>query len=193
MNCWYKLNVDLTNALRKDFSFPKPSGLYGIWNPTAASVFNKEWLDYMKSVGLPIYNAMLFYRGPGASTKETHIDISKTNPLVLTNYGINWCIGGKGSNMIWYEKPGDGRIRDEDVSWTPAKTPYITWNYNEVTEVERTHIGNELTLVKTDLPHAILMKDDPRWCISARTTAMDNLEWDKIVELLRLKNLLVER
>ena len=190
-NCYYRLTLDVSNAIREDYVFPTPATEYGIWNPPAEKIFNKVWLDYMKSIGVPVYNAMVFYRGPNASTKETHVDISKTNPLRLTNYGINWCIGGKGSEMAWYRSPKE--LKDEDVIWTKAKTPYIAMKYEQVTEIERCHIGSDVTLVKTDFPHAILMKEDPRWCVSARTTFLDNHQWDEILTLLRSKNLLVER
>lgn len=191
--CYYRLKIDSTNFLNPKWKLPKPTGLYGIWSPMAEDVFGSTWLEYMKSIGLPIYNAMIFYRGPGASTKEAHLDISKTDPLTLTNYGINWCLGGKESSMIWYETPGDGRVRDEDVIWTSAKTPYIAWDYDKVTEIERVNIGKELMLVKTDIPHAIQMGKEPRWCISARSSVFDNLKWEDITALLRSKNLLVER
>ncbi len=192
-NCYYRLKINSDNLLNPNWKLPKPTGAYGIWSPMAEEVFSTEWLGYMKSIGIPIYNAMIFYRAPGSSTREAHVDISKTDPLVLTNYGINWCLGGRDSSMIWYETPNDGRIRDEDVIWTAAKTPYIKWQYEEVKEIERTTIGKELVLVKTDLPHAIKMGKEPRWCISARSSALDNLKWDEVTELLRSKNLLVER
>ena len=83
-NCYYRLTLDVSNAIREDYVFPTPATEYGIWNPPAEKIFNKVWLDYMKSIGVPVYNAMVFYRGPNASTKETHVDISKTNPLRLT-------------------------------------------------------------------------------------------------------------
>jgi hypothetical protein len=190
-NCYYRLTLDVSNAIREDYVFPTPTHDYGIWNPPAEKIFRKEWMEYMQSIGVPLYNAMLFYRAPGASTKETHVDISKTNPLRLTNYGINWCIGGRDSEMVWYRPPKE--LRDEDVIWTRAKTPYIAMKYDQVTEIERCHVGSEVTLVKTDLPHAVLMGDEPRWCISARTSWLDNYPWDGILELLRSKNLLVER
>lgn len=191
--CYYRLKIGTGSALNPSWKFPTPTGLYGIWNPPAEEIFRPAWLEFMKSIGIPIYNAMVFYRGPGASTKEVHLDISKTDPLVLTNYGINWCLGGKDSSMMWYETPGDGRVREEDVIWTAAKTPYITWKYEEVKEIERATIDQELTLVKTDIPHAIKMGKEPRWCISARSSSIDSLEWDEIIELFRSKNLLVER
>jgi hypothetical protein len=191
--CYYRLKIDSSNLLNPKWKLPSPKGLYGIWSPRAEEVFSTTWLDFMKSIGIPIYNAMIFYRGPGASTKEAHVDISKTDPLVLTNYGINWCLGGTDSSMSWYETPNDGKIRDEDVIWTAAKTPYIKWQYEEVNEIERANIGRELTLVKTGIPHAVHMGKEPRWCISARSSSLDNLVWEEITELLRSKNLLVER
>jgi len=191
--CYYRLKIKLDNFLNPKWKLPKPTGLYGIWNPMAEEVFSGAWLEYMKSIDIPIYNAMVFYRGPGASTKEVHVDISKTDPLELTNYGFNWCIGGTESSMVWYEIPGDGTVKEEDVIWTAAKTPYVAWKYEEVKEIERANIGREMTLVKTDLPHSIQMGKEPRWCISARSSSLNNLKWDEILDHLRAKDLLVER
>ena len=188
--CWYSVNIDVSNALRKDYVFPTPTGAYGIWQPPALTIFSKEWLDYTASVGLSVVNAMLFYRGPHASTKDAHIDITTAKPLSITNFAINWCIGGKGSTMAWYEpKP----VTNEDMQYTMAGTAYVTWPIASLKEIERVSIESQLTLVKTGIPHSIFMQEDPRWTISARTLLKDNKPWDEIVKHLRSKNLLVER
>ena len=189
-DCWYRLKINVENAIKEDYIFPTPSGDFGIWNPPADKIFNKEWLDHMKSIGVPLYNALIFYRGPNASSKDIHVDIGKTEPLRLNNYGINWCIGGTGSEMSWHKLPN--QLSDDDVLWTQANTPYISWKYEEAEEIDRCHIGKQPTLVRTDLPHGIYMKEEPRWSISARTTFLDNQEWNKIVERMRSKGLLEE-
>ena len=69
----------------------------------------------------------------------------------------------------------------------------MAWDIPELTEIERTHLGEEVTLVRTGLPHAIRMDKEPRWVFSARCSIPDNLEWEQVVGLMREKNLIVER
>jgi hypothetical protein len=188
--CWYKLNIDLTNCFKKDYRLPKVKGRYGIWHPLATEVFSEEWLDYTKSIGFPIYSVMIFYRGPNAATKGAHIDLSESNGVTnITNWGINWCYGGKGSTMSWYEPLPNS---DPQTVYTAANTPYKIWRKDVLNKIESHHIGDEVTLVKTGIPHSIEMGTDPRWCFSARTSMRNNYPWDKLVEYLKSKNLLIE-
>jgi hypothetical protein len=192
-SCYRNLNIDVSNALKNTWrdsctTFHK-SGNYGEWQPLADRVFNKEWLEYMKSIGLPIFNCMIFYRGPYSHTNGAHIDVSRAKPFTVRHFGINWCVGGHGSEMVWYKLPDDAEKR---VEVTAANSTYVSWPFNSLKEVERHHIGNKVTLVKTGVPHAIIMKAEPRWCFSARTSIPDNFTWEKAIELFRSKNLLIE-
>ena len=193
-NCYYRLNIDVSNALKPDWKHQcgtfDVTGKYGVWQPPSNLIFNQEWLDYMKSIGLPIVNAMIFYRGSYAHTVDAHIDVSTAQPFRTHNFGINWCVGGKGSEMLWYELPPNA---EQKVTYTRAKTPYVSWPLKELTEVERCHIGKQVTLVKTGLPHAIVMGEEPRWCFSARTFIPNDIPWQEVVELMRSKNILIER
>jgi hypothetical protein len=190
-HCWYKLNIETEGCLLPEFKFPEPTGDYGVWHPLAKDVFKPWWLAYMRKMGLPIYTVMLFYRGPGAGTFHAHIDIAKTDPFELTPFGINWVYGGKGSNMVWYDLPGD---YEKNVHYTAAKTPYVYWNVSELNEIDRTELTEgTVTLVQTSLPHSIEMKDQPRWCFSARSSIPDSQSFENAVKMFKKKNLLVER
>jgi len=187
--CWYNLKIDISNCFLEGYKLPEPVGKYGIWHPLAKDVFNPQWLRYTRSIGLPIYSVMIFYRGPYAHTAQAHVDVGKAEPFCLTNFGINWCYGGEGSEMAWYETP----IEPKPVSYTEAKTPYMSWDADKLKEIERTHIGNEVSIVRTGIPHSIKMDKDPRWAISARCSLLDNYNWETVIEELRKKNLLIER
>lgn len=188
-HCWYKLNLDIKNCFIDGYKFPVPKGQFGIWSPLAADVCNPTWAKYLKSVGLEPFCFMIFYRGAGASTAQAHIDIAPTKPLSLTHFAINWVYGGEGSEMVWYEMPET----KTKVVYTEANTPYMSWNKPTLKEIERHHIGEEVTIVRTDIPHAINMDKDPRWCFSMRVAFLENVEWDTAIDILREKNILIER
>jgi hypothetical protein len=188
-HCWYNLKIDTTNCFLEGYKLPKTNGELGIWSLHAKDIFKPQWLEYVESIGVFITSAMIFYRGPGTGITHAHIDISDVEPLSLSTFGINWCYGGKNSEMVWYETP----IEPKQLSYTPAKTPYMSWNINELKEIERTHIGNEVSIVRTNIPHGIKMDTDPRWTISARYSELEGAKWETIIEELRDRNLLIER
>jgi len=191
MTPWYKLNIDTTDCFLPNYTFPTPTGLYGVWHPKASEVFNRQWLIYLLRLGIPLYTVMIFYRGPGASTAHAHVDVAKPDPLKFTPWGINWVFGGKDSKMTWYEPQ---TVTKEDISYTAAKTPYIHWPIKNLKEIDNLELTEKNTyLVRTDIPHSIKMSSDPRWCFSARLSIPDSINWESTVNMLKSKNLLVER
>lgn len=188
-HCWYNLKIDTTNCFLDGYKFPEPRGQYGIWHPLAKDVFNPAWLKYVNEIGLPIYSVMMFYRGPYASTVGAHVDISRPDPFLLTNFAINWVYGGSDSTMSWFETPKEKK----KVEFTSANTPYIVWDKSGLTKIESVTLGKQVTLVNTGIPHSIEMGKDPRWAISARTSIRDDYEWDNVVAILRKSQLLIER
>lgn len=188
-HCWYDLNIDVKNCFKEGYKFPEPTGQYGIWHPLAWDVFNMDWLKYVTSMGLPIYSVMIFYRGPYASTLGAHVDISIPEPLLLTNFAINWVYGGSDSTMSWYETPPG----EKKIEYTPAGTAYKVWPKRELTKIESHSIGEQVKLVRTGIPHSIEMGSQPRWCISARTSIHHDFEWEQVVDMMKDRKLLVER
>ena len=71
--CWYNLKIDVKDCFLDDYKFPKVWGQYGVWHSLSATVFKKEWLMYMKEIGLPIFSTMIFYRGPYVHTAKAHV------------------------------------------------------------------------------------------------------------------------
>ena len=188
-HCWYNLKIDTTDCFLEGYKLPEPKKGYGIWSIHTKDIFSPQWLEYTESIGVFISSAMIFHKGSFTNFPDAHIDIRSVDPLCLSTFGINWCYGGKNSEMVWYETP----IEPKNVSYTPANTAFLSWNINELKEIERRHIGNEVSLVRTDIPHSINMDADPRWAISARCREWEGNEWETIIEELRKKNLLIER
>ena len=195
-HCWYKLNVrSTTHSLSPDWRFPEISGNYGIWSLDGQieKMFTQEWLEYMNGVGLNPEHIMMFYRGIGERSGGAHVDILPPGkpPLEFTTGALNFVLRGEGSEMIWYETPKEPR----EVSFTSANTPYITWPIKELKEADRVHIGLELMVVRTNVPHTIDMTKAkaPRWCISIRLFQNHKFTWQETIDRLRSLNLIIER
>ena len=80
-----------------------------------------------------------------------------------------------------------------DIKINPFSFGVDTYKFNEIKYIESCRIQDQVTLVRTNLPHSITMGPDPRWSISARTHISEDMLWEDVVELFRSKNLLIER
>lgn len=194
MKCWYRLNIDTANAIKPDFKFVIPNKLLGIWHYPATNIFNSDWLQYIKNKGILVKSAMVFYRAPYANAPTAHIDLARPEPtsdqISVSNFGINWTIGGAGSKMVWYD---DSLLNKNIVKFTESNNPFMDWPIRGLTEIDSIEVGSSLTLVKVNTPHTVLMKEEPRWCISARTAIRHDYEWNEVVKLLKDKGLLIAR
>jgi hypothetical protein len=189
-NCWYSLDIDISNALRKDWEWNIPESSTLDVKTENIQIFNQDWLDYMRSIGIPVVRAMLFYRNSMSTQKNAHVDLSgpdSNGNISYVNYSMNWVLRGKASEMIWYNLPGE----NVNVKYSMANTPYIQWPVSTLEEIERVNIQNSLTLIRTDIPHSIQVQAEPRWCISARSASW--FTWQQAVDHFRSKNLLIER
>ena len=194
MKCWYRLNIDTVSAIKPDFKFTVPNKSLEICYYPATTIFNLAWLRDIKNKGILIQSALVFYRGPHANAPTAHIDLARSEPtsdqISVSNFGINWTIGGAGSKMVWYD---DSLLNKSTVRFTESNSPFMDWPIQGLIEIDRVEVGSSLTLVKVNTPHTVLMKEEPRWCISARTNIKDNISWEDIVKYMRSKNLLIER
>ena len=189
MKPWYKLNLDVSNCFSKNPNLPTHKEQFKIWNFLVTEICHPNWLNYLKSLGLTPCSVLIFYGDAWKSDtmRNAHIDIATVDPYELHHFAINWCIGGAGSEMIWYEMPKT----IPQVHYSSAKTPYIPCNTFSLKEIERHHIGEEATLVRTDIPHFIKMGPEPRWCFSLRLSPLENFEWDQAVHMFKERNLLL--
>ena len=189
-NCWYSLNIDFSNALRKDWVWKIPDLKKTSVQCVNTQMFNSDWLNYMKSIGVPIDQVMLFYRIPKFYSRIAHVDVKTNNDntsLSYVPYAINWVIEGQDSEMKWYNLPEE----HQNVKYTMANTPYLDWPIYKLNEIDTINSQNSFTLVRTDIPHRVQMNEKPRWSISTRSSSFDT--WDHAVNHFRSKNLLIER
>lgn len=199
IKCWYHLNVSTDNFLRKDWEWavlPKEMSIRDEHSPE--NVLNPEWREYTTGLGLEITDMMMFNRPPNHRDVTAHIDVRGSGQRVVrgTDYqkdvvifALNVVLGGKGSEMIWYNLPPGPKA----VFYTAAGTPYVSWPIPFLTEIDRCAIDTRLTMVKIDQPHAIAVAAEPRLCISLRMSNIQFASWDEGVEYMRSKNLLIER
>ena len=186
-NCFYSIKANIENALNPAFVFPTiTEPKFQNWMYSPSKVLSPEWIEYTQSLGLNWVAAVVFWKSANLINENAHIDLF-TDVTKVCQYGINLAIGGKDSIMLWYKLP-EGNY---PIKYTPnAKSPYANWPLSMLTEVERSHIGNKLTLVRIGIPHAVNTGDEERWCISLRLANMTTSTWDEIVSDFRLRNLI---
>jgi hypothetical protein len=191
-NCWYRLNINVDNALSNDWVFPPTDDTWngiGLWPFEKDKIFSNDWLHTMDNLELPITGSILFYREPNLVDDIAHVDLVGENAKTV-HLGFNWVFGGKGSEMIWYDRPSNWS--DRNLELTPDGNKFMAWKISDLVEIDRCSIQNELTLVRVDYPHSIIVGDEERWAISARTS-MQEMTWDEAVAHLKEKQVLVDR
>jgi hypothetical protein len=159
-----------------------------------ADILNPEWVNNMKRLGIPIYShCMLFYRDPEFNTHWAHIDIDGKDKVTPASVGFNIIIDGEDSDMVWYNTPP----KPWALQYTMANTAYVGWPMKSLIEVDRARIVSNLAVVRVDVPHGIIMRSKPRWCISLRLIGKNCVwnpySWDSAVNYLRAINVLIER
>ena len=189
--CWYELNIPCENALNPSWKFPDVTDKeFGVWDFKAREIFNPLWLLDLYNKGITIAEALVFYRAPNHNTDNAHLDIHRNHPVRISTYGLNIIIGGEDSDMAWYHTP--------KINYKPTAgdggTVYYNWPASALKEIDRHTLSNKkVTMVRVGIPHAIFMRDQPRWCISARADNTDNLRWKEISDWMRARSLLIER
>jgi hypothetical protein len=187
---WYALNIDVSNAVRTDLNFrqmldtannKKLSSVH-TWYfniENLPTILNNQWLDYMKSINIPIQDLLVFYREPGYLHPTAHIDLPYRDSAKL-GAALNWCVGTDDAEMVWYNLPEDPGNYDV----TEANSNYREWPLADLTECSRRTIGSQCTMVRVDVPHNVVMNTHPRWLISARTLRrIDN--WNDAVDFIK--------
>ena len=179
MNNFYNLNFDF-DILDPTFEFPKPqTWVWDIYMLEAKGFINQTVIDYFDNIGLNLHNCHLFRGAPGAAC-SIHVDGHESNDDSKPIWAINWILGSRSSEMIWYEPISQG-----NETLTHAGSLYQKWDLNQVKELERTKIISP-TLVRTDIPHRVLNYDtvNPRWCISIRTNKLFK-DWTDTVNFFK--------
>lgn len=164
-------------------------------------IFNTSWkrpighkvqwkeVDYVKDMLTPYFfnklqsvaqitGTMIFNKINHQNPDNAHIDIAMVNNKIqYIPYGLNIVFDDSTditSTMRWYshKKP----IDKVEVLYSLAGTAYISYPVEELVLEEEHNIDNLVTLVRTNVPHAISSGNRFRTCISIRFKYPDN-EW----------------
>jgi hypothetical protein len=195
-NPWHKLNIDISNAIRKDFDYNKlreesffkdaPAALYRFidYSENTHEFFNKEWLEYMRAQGIPVIGGVLFYRRAGY-LDYPHIDLSYNK--TPGEFALNWVItDNDDSKMTWYNAEnlapyGKDIQYNNDPSGNWANLTRFTIDNYKQYETHECTLGKTLTLVDVATPHNIVMGLNDRWCISVRCNLRVVSNWQDTV------------
>lgn len=198
-NCWYKLKIDTKNFLKDDWHWPENPKEFKVGQEgKPEKIFQTSAIDYLASIGFTVKDIMLFSRPPQYQDLSAHIDIRGTggekiirniNGEYTVKYALNFVVGGRGSEMRWYENPPGLNT----IFYTTAGTPFVSRMVETLTLIDRCEIDTMLTLTKVDQLHAITVADEPRLSISIRADNKEITTWDGAVNYMRSKNLLIER
>ena len=169
MQCYHRLNIDISNAIRPDWKFPTLKN-WASFSHHPSDIFNPTWLKHMTAIGLPPDNCLIFYTPPGVQAPFSHTDRNPVNGGSCIA-GFNFVVGDDPLDMVWFNQSALESQRR--VLYTGTGVPYETFPVDFNYEIDRCRIGNTLTLVRTDIPHWIgadTLSTVGRWSVSYRTT-----------------------
>jgi len=190
---WHHLNINTDHAISQKgheyFGNIVKNNSMNIAQTRDIELFNPDWLQQLcECTQNEVSSIMVFYRPSYHQYPTAHIDlntnyIKETGQVSATCAAVNMIYNGANddSEMIWYQCPA---YTQDDVQWTMAQTAYLDFDPKTLTEVSRCCIGNNVTLVRTDLPHNIIMGQTPRLSISIRFKWLgwQDPSWSGIVE-----------
>lgn len=189
---WKHLNIDASDAIRKDIDLDqmykqsqfadKPGGLWHYRDRDVDQLLEPAWIDRMHQIGIPVQSAMVFYRQPYYLHPEAHIDIRwNGEPCVAA---FNWTLDAEDdSEMVWYNFPD--AASNSDI--TPAGTKYVSWPLDVIQPYQcaAKTIGKTPTLVRTGIPHNVIVHSRARWAISVRYDEKSLDTWEKTVDFFK--------
>jgi len=205
---YYKLNIDITDAIKPDFDLSKfgieKDWVWPFFKDDINDIFNPDWVKYMSEMGLNVHEGTIFFKIPNLPPKShIHIDSLPTNPWKLCYYGINWLMDLKhlspkfnrssmkgdrvdDSTMLWYhqsEYPVTKLTVKQDNH--DRIVNYFSAEYKSISD--RVSIGDDVYLVRTSTPHTVETKSSYRVAMSLRNVFNDDhdIPWEGIVEKMK--------
>lgn len=145
-----------------------------------SDMLTEECIKFFDNIGLELFNCHLF-RGSKGMACGIHVDGHETAKPI---WAINWILGSKFSEMIWYDQ-----ITEGSETFTNVGTAYKTFRLDEVRPIESCKFSeknNGPVLVRTDIPHRVINNDmaNTRWCFSVRARKTFD-DWNQVVDFFR--------
>ena len=193
MKNWYDLEFKLdgqtvTKFIRDDLDyfkyFPEKLGLWsdgerrvwGIQYVKSSEILTPEFIEALHQAGVKDDHnekgMIAFFRGRPKSSMHIHVDGGSTSAI-----NVSW--NAPNSRMLWW-KPKLGERPFGKASITGRFAPSYK---EEQCNYLDSKIILQPTLVRTDIPHSVIVPDDtPRWGISIRNQARPWPTWAQAVE-----------
>jgi hypothetical protein len=147
----------------------------------AKDMLTEEFYEKLTSID-EISLVMIFNQLKNYYPMMAHVDLGMPDgEPVETHVGLNIVFDdstdSKGT-MRWYS-PKDSS-KEKKVAFTPTKTAYLNYMTNQLNLEAEYCIADLVTLVRTNVPHAVSAGNKPRTCISLRFAS--NMDWETAVE-----------
>lgn len=182
-HCYYKTSLDTTNMYDKNWKYTTSKS----WDIQMNIVpITDYFIKYLESYGL-IFDCTLLFHTKLSVAYSAHVDLYGTGEL--SSPGLNYVIDGKDGIMMWYDTPSSF----SNTRKTPAGTDFRKYLIKDLELIESYSIKDELVLVRTDIPHAVVSCNEPRTCISVRLKPQKHIPWNCYVEMFSSKGLLIAR
>ena len=143
------------------------------------SRMNKDFLEFIESVGLFVHFGEYFYTAPH-SVLRPHTDTIHITDVVK----LNWMRGGRDSVMEWYElNPNKSLL----TSRTKLNKPFSGARRQDVKCVHSAHIGTP-SLVNVGQLHGVVNYHEPRHVVCAvlgKRQFDQRLEWDEAIKIFQ--------
>jgi len=184
---WHRLDLDIFAALDKDVYQMIAESLSTECAKSKETIavekiswrsFNSDFLQSLYRHNLLPENLLIFYRKPAAPSIP-HVDMYEDGTDRKCVYAINQILNDDHSYMRWFHVK-----RDRDDPTHSSFGRYQVYDETELIEFDQCRIGQEPTLVRTDIPHDIVMGDTDRICLSLRIK--DDIScWENAVEFFQ--------
>jgi hypothetical protein len=188
---WYGVDIGNLSLLSGSFVWPAVKLVRGraeIQVQDPGTVLSQAFLSYMAERSLPIQSLIIFRREPGSDHRWAHIDITAQRQMPFA--ALNWAYEDGTTEMVWYHPPAAQPRDDQRFSVSHGKGYSFVFRCDELIERERFHVGTTPMLVRTDIPHNILVGNSPRWCISARFGINRFGSWEDAIQTLGAQGLI---
>lgn len=176
-------------------------GSGGVWYIDALHLFNTDWLNNLNSM-LPynVTGAYIFWRSSSYQHPNAHIDsLPKDHHLgeprlTPVSTSFNWVLDhDPTAYMIWYkpwwnaddliegERAAQGLIPHPKFNDTTVQSGTMYYHETPVElleELDRHSLSSQqLTVIRTDIPHNVQQGSRDRWCLSLRVYPNNFSSW----------------
>jgi len=151
-------------------------------NDYVNEIFIPSFLEKLSTIS-EISGVIIFNKINHQNPINAHIDVALINDQpVYINYGLNIVFDDStdiASTMRWYSHRFPWL--EKKIILSAGNTPYMDFSIAELSLETEYNINDFVTLVRTDIPHAVSSGNGRRTCISIRFK--NNYDWETATNL----------